>query len=137
MCYKSFYGILLTMLMSVGAVSGFAAIPDDGDHLYVYKNEADDAKVYSLDNLDKITFTSTGVRVWSANESEEFTYEDFRLMMFREKETPTGIGLPPLQLPLRGESSVYDVQGRKLNALQRGVNIIRMTDGTVKKVIIK
>lgn len=31
----------------------------------------------------------------------------------------------------------YDLNGRKQSALQRGLNIIRMTDGTTKKVIVK
>ncbi len=31
----------------------------------------------------------------------------------------------------------YDIQGRKLPALQKGLNIIRMKDGTVKKIIFK
>jgi hypothetical protein len=32
---------------------------------------------------------------------------------------------------------VYDLQGRRQNAPQRGINIIRMNDGTTKKVLIK
>ena len=31
----------------------------------------------------------------------------------------------------------YDVQGRKLPTMQRGLNIVRMSDGTTKKVMIK
>jgi uncharacterized repeat protein (TIGR02543 family) len=37
----------------------------------------------------------------------------------------------------RGEGEVYDPNGRKLPALQKGLNIIRMKDGTVKKIIFK
>lgn len=33
--------------------------------------------------------------------------------------------------------TIYDAQGRKTNELQPGVNIIRMSDGTTKKVIVK
>ena len=33
--------------------------------------------------------------------------------------------------------TIYDTSGRKLPALQKGLNIIRMKDGTVKKVMIK
>lgn len=36
-----------------------------------------------------------------------------------------------------GLRDVYDLQGRRQNAPQRGINIIRMNDGTTKKVLIK
>ena len=32
---------------------------------------------------------------------------------------------------------IYDLNGRKLERLQRGINIVRMSDGTTKKVVIK
>ena len=37
----------------------------------------------------------------------------------------------------KGEGEVYDSNGRKLPSLQKGLNIIRMKDGTVKKIIFK
>jgi hypothetical protein len=35
------------------------------------------------------------------------------------------------------EENVYDIQGRHINKLQRGINILRMSDGTTRKVLIK
>ena len=32
---------------------------------------------------------------------------------------------------------VYDLQGRKISTLQKGVNIIRKSDGSTMKVIVK
>ena len=32
---------------------------------------------------------------------------------------------------------IYDLNGRKLERLQRGINIVKMSDGTTKKVVIK
>ena len=37
----------------------------------------------------------------------------------------------------KSEGGIYDLQGRKLSVLQKGINIIRMSDGTVRKVMIK
>ena len=37
----------------------------------------------------------------------------------------------------KGEGDVYDLNGRKLSAPQKGINIIRMSDGTTRKVMIK
>ena len=36
-----------------------------------------------------------------------------------------------------GVEATYDLSGRKLSTPEKGINIIRMTDGTVKKVMIK
>jgi hypothetical protein len=33
--------------------------------------------------------------------------------------------------------AIYDLNGRQLNARQRGMNIIRMSDGSVRKVNVK
>ena len=34
-------------------------------------------------------------------------------------------------------TSIFDMNGRKLSAPQKGLNIIRMSDGTTKKVIVR
>ena len=38
---------------------------------------------------------------------------------------------------LRGVVAIYDVAGRKLSRLQRGVNVLRLTDGTTRTLIVK
>lgn len=35
------------------------------------------------------------------------------------------------------DARIYDVQGRQHSALQPGVNIIRYSNGTVRKVLVK
>ena len=30
---------------------------------------------------------------------------------------------------------IYDLQGRRVNAPQKGINIVKMSDGTTKKII--
>ena len=35
------------------------------------------------------------------------------------------------------ETDRYDLQGHRTTAPQRGINIIRMSDGTVRKVLVK
>jgi hypothetical protein len=36
-----------------------------------------------------------------------------------------------------GKEEVFDLNGRKLSAPQKGINIIRMSDGTSRKVLIR
>ena len=38
---------------------------------------------------------------------------------------------------LTGDETIYDVQGKRISKLQRGINIIRMTDGTTRKVVVE
>ncbi len=48
-------------------------------------------------------------------------------------DTPTRIDNVSTAIP----NTIYDLQGNRLNGMTRGVNIIKMADGSVKKVIIK
>ena len=48
---------------------------------------------------------------------------------------PTGIRSATLNLD--SDAQIFDMSGTRINNLQKGVNIVRMSDGTVKKVIVK
>lgn len=47
----------------------------------------------------------------------------------------TGINVIATDSSISGE--IYDANGRHLNGLQRGINIVRHADGTIRKVIVK
>ena len=34
-------------------------------------------------------------------------------------------------------TAIYDIQGNRLNSMTKGVNIVKMANGMVKKVIVK
>ena len=53
---------------------------------------------------------------------------------FAKESIETGIGSAKVDV-LTSES--YDLSGRRQNALQHGLNLIRMSDGSVKKVLVK
>ena len=36
-----------------------------------------------------------------------------------------------------GEAQIYDASGAKLSGLQKGINIIRTSDGKTKKILVK
>ena len=48
---------------------------------------------------------------------------------------PTGIGSATLNLD--SGAQIFDLSGNRIDKLQRGVNIVRMSDGSVKKVVVK
>jgi len=47
------------------------------------------------------------------------------------------VGVRHLSADSRQVVSIYSVNGQQQNELQKGVNIIRFSDGTVKKVLVK
>ena len=58
---------------------------------------------------------------------------------FRTTSDPDGIKeiAESQQTTDNGQQSIYDLSGRKLAEPQKGINIIRYSDGTSKKVLIK
>ena len=50
--------------------------------------------------------------------------------------TSTGISRPTIVVD-NGVEAIYDLNGRKLNEMQKGINIVRKADGTTVKVLKK
>lgn len=50
---------------------------------------------------------------------------------------PTTVGISSTAADARHEVSRYAVDGRQLRAAQKGLNIVRMADGTTRKVIVR
>ena len=130
--------IILTLLFGLVSTAGFAASPADGDNLYVFTKQSDAPAIYSLDDLDKITFSDTGVNFWNTKWPTEYAYGNFRLITFKASDNPNGIELIAAsesdvvisydrqQETLSVESgnplsgvAVYDVQGRPVT-VERG-----------------
>lgn len=57
---------------------------------------------------------------------------------FTTKIDPDGIEeVHSSESSVHGEDEWYNLNGRKLAAPQKGINIIRMSDGTTRKVLVK
>ena len=50
---------------------------------------------------------------------------------------PTGINDAIINTHTVKEMKRYDAAGREINSQHKGLNIIKMSDGTIRKVIIK
>lgn len=46
-------------------------------------------------------------------------------------------GIESLEVSQDDIATIYNLNGHRINSLQRGINIIRMNDGTVRKVVVK
>ncbi|MBQ6187816.1 MAG: leucine-rich repeat domain-containing protein [Prevotella sp.] len=60
--------------------------------------------------------------------------EGWKNFVFIEEGIPSGISSVSIDAT---EEERFNLRGEKLSAPQRGVNIIRMSDGTTKKVVVK
>lgn len=69
-------------------------------------------------------------------------FDDFRLVYFGTESTKTESGNPVAVESVTASKNVtvigvYTINGTKVNAVQKGINIIRLSDGSVRKVYVK
>ena len=108
------------------------AYADDGNTFYYYTKSSMTPSKVSLDVLEKLTFSSGGIQLWSNKSMSEIPFEDFLLITFSEMEHPYLTAVDFASMPqdlqmryfkesrtLHIESvnridgvSVYDLQGR-------------------------
>lgn len=95
---------------------------------------------------DKVDYgTPLQLREYTPDDPARYTFlgwdgEKFETMPAHDIEYHALIadGIPTLTSDdLRGVEAIYDTAGRKLSRLQRGVNVLRMSDGTVRKRLFK
>lgn len=79
---------LFIIFFSLVSTAAFAASPADGDNLFVWTKGAKTAVVYSLDNLDKITFDDAAVSVWTNKGKTDYAYGNIELLTFRDGVKP-------------------------------------------------
>ena len=90
----------------------------------------------SLTGLD---FESTYCYVAFVTTTEGETFYG-EVQTFQTGVNPDGIGGIMAETPRGSKAKVvarYDLQGHRLSAPQRGVNLLHMSDGTVQKVLVK
>ena len=64
------------------------AFADNGNTLYYYAKSSTTAKSFSLDDLDKVTFTEDGLKLWKQTGTQEIAFDDFLMFTFTEIEHP-------------------------------------------------
>ena len=145
---KLFFTFALALLALVSyAQYGTQEIDDVGDNLYVYTKDASNPAVYSLDNLDKLTFGDNAISIWYDGGRTDYQYSRISVMTFREDIKPT-TSIEPLSFvaadikisydrssslvrveggrTLQGVS-VYDLQGRLAIKDARNLNSYRVS----------
>ena len=67
----------------------------------------------------------------------DYTTAKFFSLSFSDDEVFTAIEAAETEKTLREATAIYDATGRRQVAVTKGLNIVRMSDGTVRKVIVK
>lgn len=101
-------------------------------------NKARDYQKYTLSESLRVKLTTT------LDETEAGSYDTYTTDMenLRKiiadieayiKETPTGISSSPV-VGRQGYTAIYDINGVRRNTLVKGINIVKMSNGEVKKI---
>lgn len=110
--------ILLTLMTY--AQYGAQDTNNDGDNLYVYTKGASNAVVYSLDNLDKLTFGNDAMSIWTIEGRTDYEYKNISLMTFRENIKPStsieplNFDVPDVIIAYERSSSLVKVEGGRI-----------------------
>lgn len=80
--------LLFAILLCMMAVATLSAHPDDRNSIYYYSNSSTRPMSFSLDDLDKLTFSDNGIQLWKQNVVEEISFDDFMLFTFSEIQHP-------------------------------------------------
>ena len=62
---------------------------------------------------------------------------DFGIIVALANSDPTPTGIKGINDDVMTGESYYAIDGKQMATPQRGLNIIRMSDGTTKKIVIK
>ena len=97
-------------------------------------------------DLEPGHYTMSGVVAYEDDATGEYVLTPFSIAFDIEANTPTTIELCPDPTAIAAATAdsapakaaaCYAPDGRRINTPQPGLNIIKMTDGTVRKVIVK
>ena len=104
--------LLFIILICLISISGFSVNPADEDKLFVFSKQSSIPVAYSLDDLNKITFSETGVKLWNTNWPTEYVYDSFSVITFNENKLSNDIK----QIPVN-DSNVSIVFDRSRNMI--------------------
>ena len=95
-------------------------------------------RFWSVADLKNSSPTVKGVKVgpfraWLSGTSASGTTQ----FAMRIKDTTTGIDASAIDVLNAADAEYYDLNGKRIESLQRGVNIVRLKSGQTKKIIIR
>ena len=107
---------------------------NDADHYYI--SDWTWVDLSTMGALTNVSFALSSTRTgdWGMNTPAYFCIDDFGGCY--DGSAPTAIVTPSVSVKTV-PAARFAIDGKRLSAPQRGLNIIRMSDGTVRKVMVK
>ncbi len=101
-----------------------------------------DWKRFDLSSLGKVTAVSFNIygtlnNQWGLAAPAYFAYDDVAVRLEPSDALYTGISQTTVRTATAAVQAIYTIDGRRIQTLQPGVNIVRYADGTQKKVYVK
>lgn len=89
-----------------------------------------------LQNNPKLVIGATELLFTDGTSSTQFSADERVVLRVKNDEEETRIATLKRNAASIGEA-IFSTDGKRLRQLQRGVNIVRANDGSVKKVLVK
>ena len=131
--YKFVYTSNATSAPVVNLLYGNVERRTDTDNLtdvFVLANKSNGVGFYHLKNGQALAANVAYLRI-ADSESIDATAKVFI------EDSTTGVDAVETETNVATKAVIYDIQGRQTNTMRRGVNIVRMSDGSVRKVLVK
>lgn len=134
------YRMTVILWANMMILSVFSAVPDDGDNFYVFTNGNTRKAVYSLDQIDKLTFDEQSMSVWTNSGRIDYAYSNVSLMTFKDMgmvpDRVESIGSAARDITIHYDrtAGIVYVRGERLLS---GVIIYDMLGKPVTKVLTK
>ena len=87
MKYKGFSHLLPFLLLGLVVALPFSAQADDRNSFYVYVNSSNTPETFSLNTLDKITFTDNSMKLWEDTKMTEIEFSEIDFLTLDEQQT--------------------------------------------------
>lgn len=118
---------------TVNPDDGWHAVKDDAKTLRIWGSDYDGYTFqYKIEDSDYYMVIPAGVVKNAAGETNEQI-----VISYKGSTTPSGITAPQTETGNATVVARYDLAGHLLSAPRKGVNIVKMSDGTVRKEIVK
>lgn len=124
-----------SILLALVACFSLVAMADDFN-LYIVNNSAEKTS-YPVSELQKITFSDGNVVLSHTDgQTTQVSISKISTMYFDTASSDAIELVKNGEVSLEG-ATVYDLAGRRVNGLQRGVNIVKTADGKSVKIVKK
>jgi len=124
-----------SIFLALVACFSLTAMADDFS-LYI-ENTSEEKTSYRVSELQKITFSDGNVVLSHTDgQTTQVAISKISTMYFDTASTDAIELVKNGEISLEG-ATVYDLAGRRVNGLQRGVNIVKTADGRSIKIVKK